>query len=71
MASISLMCSMDEMMKGEKGWRELQILGEENSKFDSHGNGHGSSNARESDERDTSNTKQIESNDDNWTAEEV
>ena len=65
------MCRMDEMMKGESGWRELQILGEKNSKFDSHGNGHGSSNARESDGTDVSNTMLTESNDDNWTAEKV
>ncbi|KAG0619205.1 hypothetical protein M758_4G123500 [Ceratodon purpureus] len=61
---------MDEMMKGAKGWKELQILGEKSSKYDSHGNGHGSSNARESDATDRSNTVQTESNDDNWNAEE-
>jgi len=48
------MCRMDEMMKGAKGWRELQILG-----VDSHGNGHGRGNI----ESDTTNAMQTESND--------
>lgn len=59
------------MMKGEKGWRELQILGDKSSKFDSHGNGYGSSNARGNVASNSTTAMQTESNDDNWTPEEV
>lgn len=55
---------MDEMMKGERGWRELKILGSDNQ-----GNGHGPSNSRGINEADGVTGTQPESNDD-WTAEE-
>jgi protein phosphatase 1G len=52
---------MDEMMKGEKGWKELQILG-----ADSVGNGHG----RVNNDSDITTAMLTESNDDYWTPEE-
>jgi len=52
---------MDEMMKGERGWKELQILG-----VDSHGNGHG----RVNNESDITTAMQTDNNDDYWAPEE-
>lgn len=64
MISISLFCRMDEMMKGAKGWKEIQIL-----KGDNHGNG--SSKARGINNSDNTTAMHTESNDDNWAPEEV
>jgi protein phosphatase 1G len=29
----SILCRMDEMMRGQRGWRELSILGDKINKF--------------------------------------
>lgn len=40
---VVLITRMDEMMKGERGWRELQLLGEKVSRFGGIWEGHGQS----------------------------
>lgn len=64
---------MDEMMKGERGWRELQILRKEGGKTVWKREGHGPSNAARETDRDEGCITNVatESNDENWTEEEV
>lgn len=53
---VVLITRMDEMMKGERGWRELQLLGEKVSRFGGiwEGHGHSASIPRESNESERS-----------------
>jgi hypothetical protein len=65
---------MDEMMKGERGWRELQLLGEKGSRFGGiwEGHGHSVSKSRGATASEGSICSALtEPNDDKWIEEEV
>lgn len=62
------------MMKGERGWRELQLLGEKGSRFGGiwEGHGHNVSKSRGATASEGSISSALtEPNDDKWIEEEV
>jgi hypothetical protein len=64
---------MDEMMKGERGWRELQILGDKGRRFSGMWDGPSTGSTRDDPASPISSTNGIfiESSDEDWTQEEV
>ncbi|CAM6009568.1 unnamed protein product [Sphagnum balticum] len=63
---------MDEMMKGERGWRELQILGDKGRRFSGMWDGPSTGSTRDDPASPISSTNGIfiESSDEDWTQEE-
>ncbi len=70
---VCLLCRMDEMMKGERGWRELQILGDKGRRFSGMWDGPSTGSTRDDPASPISSTNGIfiESSDEDWNQEEV